>query len=192
MCLLDGPIVTPYAIEPSLGRSRMQVLVFEIDATRYGLPVDRVREIVRAVAVTPMPHAPRVIDGVINFRGELAAVLNLRARFGLPEQPVRPEEHFILADATATATASASASASASVSASAANRLLALRADRVTGLVTVPPEDIVAPDRVTARSAHLSGVARLPDGVVLIHDLDTFLSEAEAMELDRALAGSEG
>lgn len=188
MCLLDGPIVTPYAIEPSLGRSRMQVLVFEIDATRYGLPVDRVREIVRAVAVTPMPHAPRVIDGVINFRGELAAVLNLRARFGLPEQPVRPEEHFILADATATATATASAS----VSASAANRLLALRADRVTGLVTVPPEDIVAPDRVTARSAHLSGVARLPDGVVLIHDLDTFLSEAEAMELDRALAGSEG
>ena len=49
----------------------MDVLVFHLNAQRYGLPVADVQEVVRAVAVAPLPKAPRIVEGVIDVRGRL-------------------------------------------------------------------------------------------------------------------------
>ena len=65
-----------------------QLLTFEVDATPYALPVERVREIVRMRTVTPVPRVPAAVRGVISLRGEIVQVLDLRRRLGLP--PAEP------------------------------------------------------------------------------------------------------
>jgi purine-binding chemotaxis protein CheW len=148
------------------------VLVFEVEGQRFGVFGSAVEEIARAVAVSPLPRAPAVVDGIINVRGRLAPVLDLRRRFGLPDKAVDPGEHFVLARCH--------------------DRLVTLRADRVLGLERVSRADLDEPRTATARAEHLAGVVKLPDGLVLVYDLPSFLSEAEARELDRAVTTAQG
>lgn len=59
-------------------------LTFVLANEEYGLPVQRVREIVRMLQVTPVPHTPRHVIGVVNLRGRVVPVVDLRRRFGTP------------------------------------------------------------------------------------------------------------
>jgi purine-binding chemotaxis protein CheW len=61
-----------------------ELLVFELGESSYAIPVDRVREIVRVRAITPIPHVPADVRGVIVLRGEVAQVVDLRMCLGLP------------------------------------------------------------------------------------------------------------
>jgi purine-binding chemotaxis protein CheW len=67
-----------------------QLLTFEVDSTPYAVPVERVREIVRVRPITPIPHVPAEVRGVISLRGEIVEVVDLRRRLGLePTEPAR-------------------------------------------------------------------------------------------------------
>lgn len=145
----------------------MDVLVFEVGGQRYGLPAAEVQEIVRAVTITRLPKAPPIVEGVVDVRGTLAPVLDLRARFGLPPKPAEPGDSLILARA--------------------GPRLVAVRADRALELVRVDPAELTPAHLVARRLEYVAGVARLADGLLLIHDLRTFLSMAEAQRLDEAV-----
>lgn len=142
-------------------------LIFELRGIRAGLPVENVREIVRAVEISPLPHAPPVVEGVINLRGQVVPVVSLRARLGLPASPVDPSEHIIVI--------------------SAQQRDVALRVDRVVTLEDIPSGDVAAPDAFTATGWNVAGVARLADGLIVIHDPNAFLSQAEDIALGSAL-----
>jgi len=146
----------------------MHLLLFTLDSRRFALPLDRVREIVHAVEITPLAGAPGVVEGVVDVRGAVAPVLDVRARFRLPARPVRLSDHLVLAEG--------------------AGRLVALRVDRAVGMEEVPPEAMTMPGANDPAMAHLAGVVTLDDGMVLVHDLDAFLSQAEADALARALA----
>jgi purine-binding chemotaxis protein CheW len=159
----------PTAALPSPNHSQ-EILVFEVGGQRYGLPLVDVLELVRAVAITPLPDAPAVIEGVVNVRGRVLPVLDVRARFRLPARPLDPSDHFIVASAGA--------------------RGVILRVDRATHLAMVDGTAVQAPETLGPGATYVAGVARLEDGLVLIHDLATFLSAAEAASLDDALAGS--
>lgn len=150
--------------------SAREVLVFEVAGQRYGIPIADVRELVRAVAITPLPDAPSVIEGVVNVRGRVLPVLDIRARFGMPPKPLDPSDHFIVASTGA--------------------RGVILRVDRATHLALVDEAAVQAPDTLGAGANYVAGVAKLDDGLVLIHDLTTFLSAAEATSLDAALSAS--
>jgi purine-binding chemotaxis protein CheW len=145
----------------------VEILVFELDDERYGLALDSVREIVRAVAPSRVPGVPDVVEGVINYRGTLVPVFDLRARFGHGEKPLELSDHFIVATAGDT--------------------VVAVRVDRADWPVEVAEADIEALGSL-ASSAHVSTVCKLPDGLVLVHDLKTFLSTSESVELRVALA----
>ena len=149
----------------------MDILVFEIGPQRYGLRIGDVVRIVHAVAITPWPQAPPAVEGVVNVRGRLAPVLDIRKRFRLPPRPIAAGDHLIIARA--------------------GERLVALRADRATELAHAAPASVELPRDVVAGTHYVSGMAKLPSGVVLIHDLATFLSETEAESLDEALSASE-
>jgi purine-binding chemotaxis protein CheW len=149
------------------GPRTREVLVFEVEGQRYGLPTADVRELVRAVAITPLPHAPAVIEGVVDVRGCVLAVLDVRARFGLPSKPLEPSDHFIVA--------------------SAGPRGVILRVDRATHLALVDEASVQTPQTLGPSATYVAGVAKLEGGLVLIHDLTTFLSAAEAASLDEAL-----
>lgn len=147
----------------------MQLLCFSIDDHRYGITSDAVVEIVRAVAITPLPGSTSVIAGVIDVRGTIVPVFNLRARFGLSARDVSPADCFILARTP--------------------SRIAALHVDRVQDLVDV--DDPSAGNAFTAQvpaAQHVVGAATLADGMVLIHDVAAFLSSAETESLESALA----
>lgn len=63
---------------------RRELLVLWLDGDPYALPVERVREIVRLRAITPVPRVPEAVRGVISLRGEIVQVIDLRSRLGLP------------------------------------------------------------------------------------------------------------
>lgn len=144
------------------------LLVFTLDHQRFGLPLAQVRETVRAVAITPLAGAPGVVEGVVDVHGTVVPVLDLRARFRLPPRPVSPDEHLVLAVAGA--------------------RPVALRVDQATAVVTLPDEAIAAAAPDDPATRHLAGIGRLADGLLLIGDLEAFLSQGEAEALERALA----
>ena len=147
-----------------------EVLVFEVGGQRYGLPTADVRELVRAVSITPLPYAPAGIEGVVDVRGLLLPVLDLRARFRLPAKLLDPSDQFIVA--------------------SAGTRGVILRVDRATHLALLDQAVLPSNPNEAPETAYMAGVARLEDGLVLIHDMATFLSAAEGEALDTALSAA--
>jgi purine-binding chemotaxis protein CheW len=127
-----------------------EILVFELDGRRYGLPASEVRELLRAVSIDPLPLSGPAIEGVVNLRGRVIPVLNLRARLGLPARAVVPSDHMIVAQS--------------------GGRLLALRVDRALDLVQLDDEAALAEGTEGAR------VARLADGLAPLLDLRTVLA----------------
>lgn len=145
----------------------LDVLVFELSGHRYALPCADVREIARAVSMAPLPRAPEIVEGVVNVHGAVIPVLDLRLRFRLPPKELAHTDHLIVA--------------------STGERTFALRADRALDLVRLDPEQIDRSIRDMPGVAHVAGVATTDEGMVLVHDLRTFLSATEAWALDRAL-----
>lgn len=151
----------------------VELLVFELAGLRYAVPLPEVREVVRAVLITPLAGAPAVVEGLVDVRGELAVVYDLRLRFGHAPVPLHPDEMMVVVWT--------------------GDRLAAFRCGRVEHTLALPAEDIAGADLVSHVGAHVSGVARLADGPVVIHDLAAFLEQAERAELEDALvAYSEG
>ncbi|MGZ3457816.1 MAG: chemotaxis protein CheW [Archangium sp.] len=145
-----------------------EVLLFTLEGQRYALSTEDVRELARAVRLTPLPRAPAVVEGLLNLRGELLPVLDMRRRFRLPARPLSASDHLVVAQA--------------------GPRRVVLRVDRAEGLLCVEPGLLDSTPGELPGVGYVAGALKLPDGLVLLHDLHTFLSEAEALELEEALA----
>lgn len=144
-----------------------QLLVFLLDGQRYALPLGVVDRIVRAAEITPLPQAPQIVLGALNVAGTILPVLNVRRRFQLPERDIQPADQFLIAHA--------------------GQRPVALAIDIAAEVLELSPAQIVAAATVAPGLEHLQGVAKMPDGLIFIHDLETFLSLDEAAALNRAM-----
>jgi purine-binding chemotaxis protein CheW len=72
--------------EKSSGVSDMQLVVFRLGNEEFGADISQIREIIRAGEITSIPQAPDYIPGVINLRGQVTTVVNLRRRLGMPDK----------------------------------------------------------------------------------------------------------
>ena len=147
--------------------STVQLVVFRLDAQRYALPLTMVDRVVRAAEVTPLPKAPAIVLGAINVQGSVLPVLNVRRRFRIPEREIRPADWFLLARTD--------------------RRYVALVIDQSDGVVEISEDDIVVSTQIVPGLEPFPGVIRLDDGLVLIHDLEKFLSLDETRALDVAM-----
>jgi purine-binding chemotaxis protein CheW len=156
-------------VDTTLGRERnLTVLVFELDGHRYGLDASEVKEILRAARPSRLAQQPGVVEGILNVRGRVAAVLDLRARFGLTQREIVPSDVLLLCETE--------------------GRLLALRADAAIDLVQIAASELAMPSEVTPAALYARGVCRLSGGLLFLCDLSSFLREAELLALDQALA----
>lgn len=144
-----------------------QLVVWTLDDQRYALPLTRVERVVRAVEITALPSAPEIVCGILNVQGRVMPVVDIRRRFQLPERETALADHLIIARA--------------------ARRTVAFFVDMVSGVVDISESDVVAADAVVPGLGCIAGVVKLNDGVILIHDLDRFLSLDEEDALDKAL-----
>jgi purine-binding chemotaxis protein CheW len=154
----------------------LDLLAFALDGERYALPAADVLEVQRAVAMAALPRSPAIVEGVINLRGKLVPVLDIRARLGLPPRPLRPADQLVVVRLGGTGVRGG-------------GRTVAIRVDRALDLLRVPKRLIEDP-RPVAGPGHSEGVAKLPDGLVVIHDPRTFLSLDEELQLDGSVTGA--
>ena len=152
----DGPSVRPVVVlAVSLGEQRVAFLLADVD------------EVLPAVEVAPLPHAPAVVRGLINLRGEPLPIIDLRSRLGLLRAPAHPDNHVLVCQV--------------------AGRALGVWVDRAEGVRQLEVVDI-APLDAPATGRHFAGAAMVEDGVLLVSDVGSFLNVAEAERLEQALA----
>ncbi len=142
---------------------------FLLDDHRYALHLGVVERVIPAVEITPLPKAPEIVLGLINIRGKIIPTLNIRRRFRLPEREVELKDHFIIA--------------------STSKRTVALPADSVSGVIQIFEGEITEAMDILPGLEYVEGVVRLKDGLLLIHNLEGFLSLEEETNLDEALNG---
>jgi purine-binding chemotaxis protein CheW len=160
----DSPSSTATSA-PVLGKTA-QWVVFGLDTGRYAISLAAVDRIVRAVHVTPLPLAPGIVLGAINVEGCVLPVLNIRRRFRLPERNINLADHFLIART--------------------AQRRVVLVIDAAQGVLEHPSTAVIDVESIAPGLAHIRGVITLEDGLVLIHDLEQFLSPDESHALDEA------
>ncbi|HEV2378168.1 MAG TPA: chemotaxis protein CheW [Terriglobia bacterium] len=148
--------------------SLKQLVPFNLDEWRCALDLWAVHRIIRVVEVTPLPNSPEIVLGVVNVQGEIIPVVNMRRRFGLPEGEAKLCEQMIIART--------------------AKRAVALLVDSVGGVVERPTREVTEAGKIVPGTQYLEGVAKTDEGILLIHDLNTFLSLEEETQLNGALA----
>jgi purine-binding chemotaxis protein CheW len=154
-------------LDPRGASSLRPLVVFSLDDQRYGLPLPAADRVLPMVAVSRLPGCPDVVLGAINLHGKVIPVLDVRRRLGLPAGEYGPAARLLVARTL--------------------RRTVALPVDAVSGVAEVAVEDVVPPDAVIPGIGHVAGIAALADGLLLIHDLDTFLSIEEERQLAEAL-----
>ncbi|GJQ20293.1 MAG: chemotaxis protein CheW [Bacteroidia bacterium] len=144
-----------------------QLVPFRLDDQRYALPLTCVERIVRSAALTPLPGSPEIILGLLNVRGEIIPAVKIRRRFRLPDRPLSPHDHFVIARTS--------------------RRAVIFPVDAALGVLDYPEDEILASAAVAPKLEYVSGIVRLKDGLILIHDPDTFFSLNEETTLARAI-----
>lgn len=168
--MVEEALIRKDAARPTTGRTvspLSKLLVFRLDERLYALPLHSVERIIRAVALTPLPNAPDAVLGIINLAGRVVPVFNLRGRFGLLERPIEPGDQLAIVQLT--------------------DRTAALIIDGAEAVIDHPAAAITAAASIAPGLKHLTGVVKLDNGLVLIHDVEKFLSADEALLLDAAL-----
>ena len=149
------------------GGSQVRVVAFRLNGDRYAVPLTAAERVLPMVALSPLPGAPDVVLGALNLHGAVVPVLDIRRRLGLPAGELGPSARLLVGRTE--------------------RRVLALPADTVEGVLEIAAEAIVPPETMLPRLEHVSGIVPLADGLLLIHDLDTFFSIDEERQLSEAL-----
>lgn len=144
------------------------IVLFKLDELTYGLHLSAVERVVNAVEITPLPMAPEIVMGVINFQGNIIPVMNLRKRFNLPLREIEPEDQLVIAHMQ--------------------QRLVMLPVDTVSGIHELESYQLSDKEGVLAYTDYLSDIAKIDDDIVLIHDLEKFLLPDEQKILDESLS----
>ncbi len=144
-----------------------QIVVFTLDEQRYALYLPVVERVVNVAEITPLPKSPDIVLGVINFKGIVIPVVNIRKRFGLMEREINLSDKFIIAKTSL--------------------RTVALVVDSVSGVIEPEGREIINSEKITPGMEYVDGVIKLEDGMILIHDIDKFLSLDEVKKLDNTL-----
>jgi purine-binding chemotaxis protein CheW len=148
------------------GRSgELQIVVCELADEHYGLDIAKVFEIIRHQPITPVPRAPSFVKGVINLRGRIIPVVDLRDRFGMAEAEPTKETRIVVAESSSTRVG---------LIVDGVSEVLLLRTDSVE-----PTPEVAA----GADAEYLRGIAKLGDRLVLLLELDGLfgLDDQDAM-----------
>jgi len=143
------------------------LVVFDLAGETYGVPISTVNEIGEMRKVTAVPGAPRFIEGIINLRGAVIPIIDLRRQFGLHCAELGKNSRIIVIQVQ--------------------GHTLGAIVDQVTEVLRIRNSDIEPPSPViTGRGIRfIEGVAKVGDRLVIVVDLTKLLSSDEAGNLDQ-------
>jgi len=161
--LLDESIV----VEKQEGKH----LIFQLEERGYGIPILTVNEIIGIMDITPIPKAPGFIKGIINLRGKIIPVMDLRLKFGMPEKAYDEQTCIIIVNVKFENT----------------TRQIGVVVDIVSEVVDIPSSEIEAPPRYGTNEEEdfLSGIGKIKDKVVMLLDIEKVIYSEEIIGLLR-------
>jgi purine-binding chemotaxis protein CheW len=144
----------------------LQVVGFRIGNETYGVRIGAVREIVRVPEITAVPSAPDLIEGVINLRGKIIPVMDLRKRFGQADIQPDKKNRILVVELE--------------------NKLIGLIVNAASEVLKIPPSDIESPGSVFAEgeSGYVTGVGKLKGRLIILLDISKLLQRSEFKRLE--------
>lgn len=137
----------------------LQLVTFQLGDEEFGLDILKIQEVNRWSAVTAMPNAPHYIDGVINLRGRVIPVVNLRKMFGMPFENTE-ESRIMVVNACGTT--------------------VGLIVDNVSEVLRIPVNTVEAPPEmgVGKANAYVTGIGKLENRLLLLLDIELLLADS--------------
>lgn len=146
----------------------LQVVGFRIGNETFGVRIGAVREIVRVPEITAVPNAPETIEGVINLRGKIIPVMDLRKRFGNASVEPDKRNRILVVELE--------------------KKLLGLIVNSASEVIKIPPSEIEPPGNVFAEgeSNYVTGVGKLNGRLIILLDIEKLLHRPEFKRLEEA------
>ncbi len=142
----------------------LQLVIFMLGKEEYGLPITKVQEINRMVSITRLPQTPDFMEGVINLRGRVLPVLDLRKRFQLAEAVMNDDTRIIIVDV--------------------AGQTLGIVVDAVTEVVRLQADSVEPPPPAfILDSQYIEGIGKLDGRLLILLAIDKVLTTQEAIAL---------
>ena len=144
----------------------LQVVGFRIGNETYGVRIGSVREIVRVPEITSVPSAPETVEGVINLRGKIIPVMDLRKRFGQSEIKADKKNRILVVELE--------------------NKLVGLIVNAASEVLKIAPSEIEPPGNVFAEgeSNYVTGVGKLKGRLIILLDINKLLQRSEFKRLE--------
>ena len=139
----------------------LQLVTFNISQEEFGVDILKVQEIIRTMEITKVPRAPDFVEGVINLRGKVIPIIDLRMRFGMDARGHDSQTRIIVIELN--------------------NMIVGFVVDSVSEVLRIPASTVEAPPAVVSgvESEYISGVGKLDDRLLILIDLDKLLSFQE-------------
>ena len=145
-----------------------QYVVFLINEQTYGIEILKIKEVVAYKKITPLPDMKGFIKGIINLRGVVLPVFDLREKFNLPETTYTHFHTIIVMEIS--------------------GRVIGVIVDEITDVVEILPEEIQATSNLPPgmKTEYMKGIGKKEDKLVVLLDIDRLLSPEELEILDAA------
>ncbi|MBI4743892.1 MAG: purine-binding chemotaxis protein CheW [Actinobacteria bacterium] len=135
------------------------LLEFFLAEEKYGIAVNKVYKIVRMIEITHLPKMPEFIEGIINLRGSVIPVIDLRKRLGLPQKEYTLSTPIVITEIQ--------------------NKIIGIVVDSVSSVLGLREENIEIPTELIPFSNYLRGVGKLENELLLILDMDKLITREE-------------
>lgn len=151
------------------GDELLQLVSFKIGEEEFGVDILKVQEINRMLEVTRVPNAPEYVDGVINLRGKVIPIIDLRRRFGMERKEKDKNTRIVVVELS--------------------GKIVGFVVDGVSEVLRIPKSVTEAPPAIVAgiEAEYITAVGKLEDRLLILLDLERVLS-AEEKEAAHAVA----
>jgi purine-binding chemotaxis protein CheW len=147
--------------EKSSTIQEVQAVVFLLNNSYYGVPILQVQEIVKMTEITKLPETPDFVEGVVNLRGQIVPILDLRKRFSLPKVAVNENWRILILKAEGIH--------------------FGVMVDQISQVEKVPASLIEVPPKVVSgvKGDFIRGIAKMKDRLLILLDIEKILSHRE-------------
>jgi purine-binding chemotaxis protein CheW len=152
-------------IKKNEGQELLELVSFNVGNEEFGVDISYVQEIIRIMQITKVPNAPEFVEGVINLRGRVIAVINLRYKLGLSKIDFDKNTRIIVVEVK--------------------GNTVGFIVDAVSEVLRIPANITEAPPEIVSGidSDFIKSVGKLEDRLLILIDLDKILSVAETNEV---------
>lgn len=141
--------------------SLLQLVTFRVASEEFGIDILSVQEIIRTMDITKVPRAPMIVEGVINLRGKVIPIIDLRKKFGLESKPHDSKTRIIVVDLR--------------------GMVVGFVVDEVSEVLRIPSSTVEPPPAIVSGidSEYIDGVGKIEDRLLILLDLDRLLTRDE-------------